>query len=164
MEQEDAVHYPQEFLNSLNPCGLPPHLLKLKIGTPIILLRNLHPPSLCNGTRLQVKFLRSNVIGAVVLTGPAIGQTVLIPRIPMIPTDLPFSFKRIQFPVRTSFAVTINKAQGQIFKHIGIDLRECCFAHGQLYVALSRSGCGENQHILMPKENKTKNIVYTGIL
>ncbi|CAK1580049.1 unnamed protein product [Parnassius mnemosyne] len=31
MDQEDAVHYPQEFLNSLNPSGLPPHSLKLKI-------------------------------------------------------------------------------------------------------------------------------------
>ena len=48
--QEDAVHYPTEFLNSLNPAGLPPHKLTLKNGIPIILLRNLRPPALCNGT------------------------------------------------------------------------------------------------------------------
>lgn len=52
MDQEDSVHYPQEFLNSLTPSGFPPHSLKLKTGTPIILLRNLKPPNLCNGTRL----------------------------------------------------------------------------------------------------------------
>ena len=46
MDQEDAEHYPQEFLNSLNPTGLPPHSLKLKTGTPIILRRNLKPPNL----------------------------------------------------------------------------------------------------------------------
>ena len=34
----------------------------------------------------------------------------------MIPTDLPFSFKRLKFPVKVSFAVTINKAQGQTFR------------------------------------------------
>lgn len=164
MDQEDAVHYPQEFLNSLNPSGLPPHSLNLKLGAPIILLRNLKPPNLCNGTRLQVKFLRDNVIVAIVLTGPAVGETVLIPRIPMIPNDLPFYFKRIQFPVKLSFAITINKSQGQTFKHVGIDLRQDCFSHGQLYVALSRSGCGENQYVLLPQENKTKNIIYAEVL
>jgi len=82
------------------------------------------------------------VIIAIVLTGPAVGQTVLIPRIPIIPNDLLFNFKRIQFLVKVSFVITINKAQGQIFKHVGIDLRQDCFSQGQLYVVLSRSGCG----------------------
>ncbi|VVC39718.1 DNA helicase Pif1-like [Cinara cedri] len=37
IDQKGVVHYPRVFLNSFNPCGLPPHLFKLKIGTPIIL-------------------------------------------------------------------------------------------------------------------------------
>ncbi|KIH67866.1 hypothetical protein ANCDUO_01802 [Ancylostoma duodenale] len=39
-----------------------------------------------------------NVIEATILTGKARGEEVFIPRIPMIPTDMPFDFKRLQFP------------------------------------------------------------------
>jgi len=38
---EDTVHYPQEFLNSLSPSDFPPYDLILKVGIPIMLLRNL---------------------------------------------------------------------------------------------------------------------------
>jgi hypothetical protein len=82
----------------------------------------------------------------------------------MVPNDLPFTFKRIQFSVKVSFAKTISKAQGKTFKHIGIDLHQDYFLHEQLYVALSRSGCRENHSVLPPQENKTKNIVYAEIL
>ena len=57
-----------------------------------------------------------NVIEATILTGPFEVEAVLIPCIPMIPTDLPFQFKRLQFSIRLAFAITINKAQGQIRK------------------------------------------------
>ncbi|KAL4108018.1 hypothetical protein QTP88_018280 [Uroleucon formosanum] len=79
---DDAIHYPQKFLNSFSPSGFPPHKLKLKIGAPITLLHNLQPPNLCNGTRLQIKSLRNNIIEAVILTGIAKGEIAFIQEFP----------------------------------------------------------------------------------
>ncbi|XP_070203407.1 uncharacterized protein [Littorina saxatilis] len=142
-----------------SPAGVPPHELNLKLGTPVMLMRNLDPPTLCNGTRLVVKTMLPNVIEATVMTGHAAGQDVFIPRVPVIPSDLPFTFKRLQFPLCQSFAITINKAQGQTLKVAGLNLPTPCFAHGQLYVACSRVGNPKNLFTLTPT-GRTKNIVY----
>jgi hypothetical protein len=55
-DDDDATMFPPEVLNSINQAGLPPHDLRIKRGTPVILLRNLQPrKGLCNGTRLIVE-------------------------------------------------------------------------------------------------------------
>ncbi|GKC21789.1 DNA helicase, partial [Tanacetum coccineum] len=57
---ETELLYPTEYLKSLNLAGLPPHRLELKVGAPIILLRNLNiTGGLCNGTRMIVTQLLS---------------------------------------------------------------------------------------------------------
>ena len=43
-----------------------------------------------------------------------------------------------QFPIRLAWAVTIHKSQGKTFDRVVIDVGRGTFAHGQLYVALSR--------------------------
>ncbi|CAG9837643.1 unnamed protein product [Diabrotica balteata] len=40
--QDDVVNYPPEFLNSLDLPGLPLHNLQLKVGSVVIMLRNIN--------------------------------------------------------------------------------------------------------------------------
>ena len=52
-----------------------------------------------------------NILEANILSGKFQGEVVLLPRIPMIPSDSPIPFKRLQFPIRLAYAMTINKAK-----------------------------------------------------
>jgi hypothetical protein len=64
--------------------------------------------------------MMNDIIEATIINGKFKREDVLLPRIPMILTDMPLEFKRLQFPVRLAFALTINKAQGHRYK--GVDL------------------------------------------
>ena len=174
--EDDTQHlYQQDFLNSRSPGGLPPHILRLKKGAPIMLLRNIDPKvGLCNGTRLLCRGCFNNVIDAEILTGQYAGTRVFLPRIPLKTTEnvhLPFVMIRRQFPIRLSFTLTINKAQGQTIPNVGIYLPDHVFSHGQLYVALSRGVSQSTTKLLVQKGTipgeegvHTKNIVYKEIL
>ncbi|KAF7841212.1 uncharacterized protein G2W53_003510 [Senna tora] len=126
--------YTPKILNSLRCSGVPNHVLKLKVGTPIMLLRNLdRSMSLCNGSRLIVTQLGKHVIEAKKITGEKIGEKVFIPRTVMTPSNssLPFKFQRRQFPICLSFAMTINKSQGQSLSTVGLYLPKPVFTNGQ---------------------------------
>ena len=106
---------------------------------------------MCNGTRLVVRGFERNAIDAEIVMGQHAGCRIFLPRIPLCPSDdemFPFKFKRKQFPIRLSFAMTINKAQGHTIPIVGVYLPEPVFSHGQLYVALSRATTKCNIKIL----------------
>ena len=58
------------------------------------------------------------------------------------------SFK--QFPLSLGYAMTIHKAQGKTLDSVVIDVSRGCFAHGQAYVALSRTRSASDMHIASP--------------
>ena len=164
-DESQAVHFPIEFLYSLEVSGFPSHVLSLKISAPIIILRSLDPPKVTNGTRCVIIKLSANTIEARISHGRYAGQDIIIPRIPPIPSNstLPFEFRRLQFPVALCFAMTINKSQGQTFKAVGVDLTNERFTHGMLYVALSRVGSPNCLTLLVRKDRKTRNVVYNEV-
>jgi energy-coupling factor transporter ATP-binding protein EcfA2 len=55
-----------------------------------------------------------------------------------------------QIPLQLAWAVTIHKAQGKTFERVTIDLGRRMFAHGQLYVALSRCTTLDGLTLLRP--------------
>lgn len=79
-EQECTV--PTKYLNTLNFSGLPNPVLKLKVGLPVMFLRNINPRlGLCNGTRLLITHLGKYIVEGKIILGNKIGTKVIIPTI-----------------------------------------------------------------------------------
>ncbi|GFR82447.1 ATP-dependent DNA helicase PIF1 [Elysia marginata] len=132
---------------------------------PVMVLRSLNPPRLMNGTRCIVTKAMRNLIEVKIASGPFKDEKHLIQRNRLQPSDtaLPFTFQRQQFPLRPCFSLTINKAQGQSLRVVGLDLRSQVFTHGMLYVALSRTGRRNDVYILA-EDGMTPNVVYSEVL
>ena len=164
--------YSTEFLNSIKCSGIPNHKLVLKVGAPVMCLRNIDQRGgLCNGTRLQILRMGVTNIEAKIISGGKLGEVIAIPRMIISPSDkkMPFQLKRKQFPISVSFAMTINKSQGQTLAKVGLYLERPVFSHGQLYVAVSRVKSKKGLKVVCCDQdgnytNTTTNVVYHEVL
>jgi ATP-dependent exoDNAse (exonuclease V) alpha subunit len=122
--------------------------LRLKKGAQIMLLNNDASGRWINGTIGKMKGIEENEEGeALVIAELDTGETVAIA--PYTWKIYRFFLKNgelrsedvgsfTQYPIRLAFAVTIHKSQGKTFENVIIDVGRGTFAHGQMYVALSR--------------------------
>ncbi|XRB06972.1 ATP-dependent DNA helicase PIF1 [Pycnococcus provasolii] len=164
---------PIEHLNMLTTSSMPPHDLQVKLGVPLILLRNLSAEQgLMNGTKLKLlDVMPANgtprVLRVRIMNRPRVGEEAVIPRILLTPNVgvFPFDWRRRQFPVKLAFAMTINKSQAQTLTRVALLLSTAVFTHGQLYVGLSRVGSPRHirsnvQYAKVAAANKQRAIEY----
>ena len=63
-----------------------------------------------------------------------------------------------QFPLTLGYAMTIHKSQGKTLGKVIIDISRGAFAHGQTYVALSRTRNAKDMHIV--KQLSSKDVIF----
>lgn len=159
-----------ENLRAVDLAGIPPGVLNLKIGAPVMCLRNLAASEgLCNGTRMIVTDIKLHILEVMIVGTEFHGQRRHIPRIVFSSQEgeLPYILRRKQFPLKPCFAMTINKSQGQTFEIVGGDFRQECFSHGQFYVSVTRTSSVKDFVVMMPGEEgekKTSNVVWPEVL
>ncbi len=118
--------------------------LRLKQGAQVMMLRNDPAGRWVNGTIGEVS--RPEEDGVKVRIGPEVYD---VPREKWekimyryneekdrVEEEVSGSFS--QYPVKLAWAITIHKSQGQTFDDVILDIDGGAFAHGQVYVALSR--------------------------
>ena len=129
-----------------------------------------------NGTRYIITALSSNLITAKKLGATDGKPLLLIPQVIHLTKndEFPFIMKCIQFPVKSSYVMTFQRAQGQSLDKCRILLNRSVWTHSQLYVAMSRCGAmswvkiyanhAEFEELNLPPNNHcTQNVVYTEV-
>ena len=166
----------EEIANEYSASCFPEHKLTLFVGCPVMVLRK-YSGQVDNGDRAVVDSIASYRLGLRMLTGTRKGQIVHLPRVMFKPSreDMRMEMQRLQFGVVVSFAITVSKSQSCGFKRVGIWLNDHFFAHGHLYLAMSRlqvSDDGDYSLLFASRNNMmsdhrgvyAKNIVYDEVL
>lgn len=170
-EEEEGEPLGEEFFNSFDSPGFSRRRLVLRKGIPMMIIRNLSVAhGLCNGTRVLITGFSPAVLQCLLITGSQSGEEILLPKIKLFhepDSSMPVRFSRYQFTVVNAFCLTINKSQGQSLDRVAVLLPDGVFAHGQLYVALSRCKSLNNLRVSLPfsaHKAETTSVVLRDVL
>ncbi|PIS31480.1 AAA family ATPase [Candidatus Saganbacteria bacterium CG08_land_8_20_14_0_20_45_16] len=137
--------------------------LKLKIGAQVMMLNNDPLRRWVNGTMGKIKKIKQDEIEVELQDGKReivqpftweIFHFSFDPKIGQLDSEVVATFT--QFPLKLAWAITIHKSQGKTFDKVIIDIGRGTFAHGQMYVALSR--CRSLDGIVLKKLLKKSHI------
>ncbi|MFA6536800.1 MAG: AAA family ATPase [Patescibacteria group bacterium] len=173
--ENDELFFTGQVSGKFTERHLPTELnLKLKIGAQVMLLRNDPEGAYYNGSIGRV----AEVILREFETGQMMEEIVVELNSGDFVSVLPNTWDLyeyyfdssngwiesksvgsfVQYPLKLAWAITIHKSQGKTFENLVIDVGAGTFAHGQMYVALSRATCLsgiilkrkiEKRHIIM---------------
>ncbi len=156
-ECKSPDEYPSEYVSSLHIPGVPPSSLTLQRNARYMIVRNANPPAICNGILARLISWSRYMCKMKLLSGPAKNQVAYLPRFSVRVTSessgLPFTFTRRQFPIIPAYCVSVHKSQGQSLCKIGFVAEKDAFAHGQVYVALSRVGSWDDITFYSPRDD-----------
>jgi hypothetical protein len=138
----ESAHISSDAARAFNKSGVPPADLILKVGAPVYVALNLdRTEGLVKGALAIVHNMGTRVVH-ICLCEPRDHRQAIwhMPRVcfEFQPDKLPVRIQRHQIPLRLGWATTVHRVIGDDLDRVGVDLRDPCFAHGQLHVSISR--------------------------
>ncbi|PIQ67211.1 AAA family ATPase [Candidatus Uhrbacteria bacterium CG_4_9_14_3_um_filter_41_35] len=142
-------------------------VLKLKVGARVMFTNNDSQKRWVNGTLGTVTEIKKELGIYAIYVELANGKIVPVNRHTWemfeyspsvsgeIGTQVTGSYR--QYPLTLAWAVTIHKAQGKTFDKVLVDMGWGAFAHGQMYVALSR--CTSLDGLVLRKPFREKDVI-----
>lgn len=128
--------YDKKCIERFNEDCKAPQLLELKVGCRVMLVKNQNiKAGLVNGACGTVKNLTDNSI--TVLYDNGVTTNVVRETFEYI-KEGKTKVKRLQYPLRLAYGITIHKSQGMTFDRLVVNFNRI-FDYGQAYVALSRT-------------------------
>jgi len=137
--------------------------LNLKIGAQVMLLNNDPMRRWVNGTMGKIRKIKEDELEVELQNGQ---REIVQPytweifhfsfdaKLGQLESEVVATFT--QFPLKLAWAITIHKSQGKTFDKVIIDIGRGTFAHGQMYVALSR--CRSLDGIVLKKPMLKRHI------